>query len=246
MAKSKKKGSRGGKGKKKPPVKATLTNRPKKHGLWSNDSMLWAMKAVQDGRMGINRAALEFAVPPTTLKDRIAGRVTHGTSVGPKPYLDREEEKELVDFLLKCSKMGYGKTRGEVLKIVEATMMKKGKKAGRISQGWWAGFRRRWPQLSLRKGDPFPVALEKMTHRDVFENYFDLLNETLEEYDLTDKPAQIYNCDESGMPLEHKLPKTITEKGTKKVRQITSGNKTQITVLGCGSRYWTCVFWKAV
>ena len=37
------------------------------------------------------------------------------------------------------------------------------------------------------------------------------------------------------MPLEHKLPKTISLKGSKKVRQITSGNKTQITVLGCVS-----------
>ncbi len=37
------------------------------------------------------------------------------------------------------------------------------------------------------------------------------------------------------MPLEHKLPKTISEKGAKEVRQITSGNKTQITVLGCAS-----------
>ena len=37
------------------------------------------------------------------------------------------------------------------------------------------------------------------------------------------------------MPLEHKLPKTISLKGTKKVRQITSGNKTQITILGCAS-----------
>ena len=61
-----------------------------------------------------------------------------------------------------------------------------------------------------------------------------------------DKPAQIYNCDESGMPLEHKLPKTIAAKGTKKVRQRSSGNKTQknskknlkktqIIVLACAS-----------
>ena len=62
-----------------------------------------------------------------------------------------------------------------------------------------------------------------------------MLEETLEEYNLKDKPAQIYNCDESGMPLEHKLPKTISLKDSKKVRQITSGNKTQITVLGCVS-----------
>ena len=52
----------------------------------------------------------------------------HGTNTGRKPYLSLEEEKELVEFLLKCSKMGYGKTRGEVMKIVEATMQKKGMK----------------------------------------------------------------------------------------------------------------------
>ena len=42
-----------------------------------------------------------------------------------------------------------------------------------------------------------------MTTHGVFESYFNMLEETLEEYNLKDKPAQIYNCDESGMPLEH-------------------------------------------
>ncbi len=56
---------------------------------------------------------------------------------------------------------------------------------------------------------------KKMTTRNVFESYFEMLKETLEKYDLTNKPAQIYNCDESGMSLEHKLPKTITLKGVK-------------------------------
>ena len=64
-----------------------------------------------------------------------------------------------------------------------------------------------------------------MTTHGVFESYFNMLEEMLEEYNLKDKPAQIYNCDESGMPLEHKLPKTISQKGSKKVRQITSGIK---------------------
>ena len=53
-------------------------------------------------------------------------------------------------FLVDCSKMGYGKTRGEVLKIVEVTMKKKGRQLeGSISQGWWCRFRDRWPELSL-------------------------------------------------------------------------------------------------
>ncbi len=48
--------------------------------------------------MGVNRAALEFGVPRTTLKDRIAGRVVHGTNIGPRKYLSLEEEQELVNF----------------------------------------------------------------------------------------------------------------------------------------------------
>ncbi len=85
----------------------------------------------------------------------------------------------------------------------------------------------------MRKGDAFSLAREKMTNPEVFKNYFELLKETLLEYNLMDRPSQIYNCDESGMPLEHKLPRIISAKGAKKIRQITSGNKTQITILGC-------------
>ena len=101
-------------------------------------------------------------------------------------------------------------------------MQKKGMKNCRISPGWWSAFCKHWPQISLRKGDSFPIAREKMTTHGVFESYFNMLEETLEEYNLKDKPAQIYNCDKSGMPLEHKLPKTISLKGSKKVRQITA------------------------
>ena len=52
------------------------------------------------------------------------GRVVHGTKSGPKPYLTHEEEQKLVEFLINCSKMGYGKTRGECLNIVEAIVKK--------------------------------------------------------------------------------------------------------------------------
>ena len=52
------------------------------------------------GKMGVNRATLEFKVLLTTLKDRVLGRVVHGSNMGPKPYLNNKEKKELVDFLL--------------------------------------------------------------------------------------------------------------------------------------------------
>jgi len=44
-----------------------------------------------------------------------------------------------------------------------------------------------------------------------------------------EKPELIYNVDESGMPLEQQSPRVRVKKG----RYCTSGNKSQITIVGC-------------
>ena len=62
---------------------------------------------------------------------------------------------------------------------------------------------------------------------------FAMLKKTLLENNLMNKLAQIYNVDESGMPLDHCPPKVISEKGQKKVCSRTSGNKSQITFIAC-------------
>ena len=59
-----------------------------------------------------------------------------------------------------------------------------------------------------------------MTTYLVIKDYSDLLDETLTKYKLTDKPAQIYNCDESGMPPEFKLLKIIAGKGPKRYDSV--------------------------
>ena len=76
--------------KRRAPEDERKTNRLKKYKKWSEESMRGAVKCVMNGRMGVNRAA----VPRTTLKDRIAGRVVHGTPSGPQPYLTPEEVTE--------------------------------------------------------------------------------------------------------------------------------------------------------
>lgn len=48
--------------------------------------------------MGVNKAALEYGVPKTTLKNRIAGRIINEENIGPKPYLTPKKKKFLIEW----------------------------------------------------------------------------------------------------------------------------------------------------
>lgn len=196
------------------------SNRPRKLKKWSNESMLLAINAVRDGTMSSNMAARTFDVPPSTLKDRISGRVKHGTKSGPIPYLDEAEEKELVDFLIKSAAMGYGKTKREVFSILERTLKKKGKFHDHFNgEGWWIRFMIRHPKLSLRCTDSLSRVRVKAVTKENMDNYFLLLKQTLTDNNLLDKPSYIYNMDETGMPLDHKQPKQQEMKRVEKQRR---------------------------
>ena len=98
--------------------------------------MIAAMNAVKGGGH-IKRAAEEHGVPVSTLRDRISGRVVHGTKPGPGPYLSSTEEAELSSFLQPCSKVGYGRTRTDVMGIARSVAAKKGiLKGSKFTQGW--------------------------------------------------------------------------------------------------------------
>ena len=83
------------------------------------------MKAAEDDSP-INQAAREHGVPKTTLKDRISGWVTHRAKPGPKPYLTSSEEDEFSSFIKESAKVGYGKTRKDVMLLAEHVAKDKG------------------------------------------------------------------------------------------------------------------------
>ena len=74
------------------------------------------MKSMQEGKFGVNKAALQHDVPPTTLKDRPSGNAQHGTKPDPLPYLNEAEEKELSLFITIC---GSAKTHKDVMRIAQ-------------------------------------------------------------------------------------------------------------------------------
>ena len=142
--------------------------------------------------------ARTYNVPASTFKDRLSGRVKHGTNPGPAPYLTSSEEDELAAFLIRLSEMGLGKTKREVLVIVQRVLEKKSTDSFNW-EGWWLWFKPRHPTLSLRSADPLSRVRANALTEENMKGYFALLEKTLNDHDLRNKPARIYNMDESGM-----------------------------------------------
>ena len=85
--------------------------------------------------------------------------------------------------------------------LVQQTLKDKGLDV-RVSNGWWESFKRRNPKLALRTAEPLSYARMIAGNPDVLNYYYDLLENTLVENDLVDKPSQIFNTDETGLPLD--------------------------------------------
>ena len=210
---------------------APIPLRPAKYKSWTEDNMARAITAVLDG-VSIRSASELYNVPKSTLGDRISGRVLPGSKSGPQPYLSEQEENELATFLCRSAAIGYGRTRSEVISIVERILLSRGIDK-RVSSGWWESFITRNPQLVMRTPAALSNVRSMASDRDSLDKYFDILEDTMEENCLTDQPFLIFNMDETGLALEPKPLKTVTLKGCKHPSAVTSGTKQQITVVGC-------------
>ena len=202
-----------------------------KYRLWDDVSLMNAMAEVENGT-SIRRAGEMFNIPPSTLHDHVTGRISHGARSGPTPYLSNEEEEELASFLIQTAKIGYPHTKAQVLSIVQHIIDKKGI-ISTVTNGWWERFRGRHSNLTLRSAVPLSLARAMATDPAVVDRYFDILEESLRSNNILNKPAFIYNCDETGLPLNPPCHKVIDQRGAKNPSYVTGGDRSQITVLGC-------------
>ena len=71
------------------------------------------------------------------------------------------------------------------------------------------------------------------TDKEVLNQYFDILENTLKKNHIFNNPARIFICDETGLPLNPKSAKVACSHGSKTVSCVTGEGKAQITVLAC-------------
>ena len=90
-----------------------------KRKQWTDPQMVSTLDTVLTKQLPAKKTARMYRVPLSTPKDRLSGRVIHGVKPGPTPYLASQEEKYLADHLILSGMVGYGKTRRDVMNLVE-------------------------------------------------------------------------------------------------------------------------------
>lgn len=202
-------------------------------GGYTAGAMQEALQAVEQGGTSIRSAAKRFNVARSTLHDHVSGKVKEGAARGPPTYLTEVEEEELASFFLRCANIGYGHTLEQALALVQGIIDSKGIKK-EVTRGWWQKFCRRHSSVALCTAVPLSVVRAMATDRDVLDRYFTMLLDTFAANKVLQKPTQIFNCDETGMPLGATNRRVVASVGSS-ASCITSNSKLQITVLACVS-----------
>ena len=107
--------------------------------------------------------------------------------------IEPAEEVELSEYFLKAAKIGYGKTRRDVLGIAESVAKSKGMlpEGSRISTGWWKRFLERNPVLSLRRGDATAGVRMDAINAVTIQQYYSLLRDVYDQHDFESHPERV-------------------------------------------------------
>ena len=199
-----------------------------------------AVEMVKGGEMSLRRASEVYFVPYSTLRDRVTGRIDVEARPGVDTVLTLEEEIRLKDYVIACSELGVGKSRDQVRELAymiiyrdptrshHAERWLKNKAAGK---DWYYGFMARHSELSLRTPEKLSKNRARMTNQAVLTQFYDILGPYLNEKD----PGLIWNCDECGVPLDFRPRKVVASRKARSIWSINSGDKTNITIMGCGA-----------
>ncbi len=114
-----------------------------------------AVSDVQTGCLSYRKAAQQYGIPKSTIRDHVTGLVEIGRRSGPRPVLSKEEEEAIVQWLIKMARIGYGRSKEQVKDTVKRILDKDGRRIelfsdNRPGRDWWYCFLRRHPQLATR------------------------------------------------------------------------------------------------
>lgn len=202
---------------------------------YTQEDLEIAEQKIKDKKLTYAAASQEYGIPTSTLSDRVLNKARKiSNTLGRATAIPKEHENRLVNSLRVLEKWGWGLSREEVLDITQDFINKNGLNVpfnnGRPGPDWFITFCQRH-NLSIKKPQPVEYLRKKMTDPFIINEYFNLLEQTLQELNLTDDPKRIWNLDETSLCLDPTRTKVVGAKGAACTRTTFGSAKENITVL---------------
>ncbi|CAH2097797.1 unnamed protein product [Euphydryas editha] len=203
-------------------------------GSYSKETLSEAVREVQSGRMSGYAASQKYGVPRMTIMDHVNRKRGISKTLGRNTALSPDIERNLATSLHTMEKYGFALSRKEVLQMVGDYVKKNTLitpfKNGIPRKDWFLAFRKR-QGLSLKKPQGIEYARKTAIDPFIVFPYFDLLEKTIRELNLTDKPEAIWNIDETSFSKDPAKTKVVGAKGHAATRVISSPGRDNTTVL---------------
>lgn len=202
---------------------------PTRKSNYNPEYLLSAVKAVKSGKLSIRKASEQYAVPYTTLNDKLKEKYKY--KIGGQPALSNSEEKSLVEGLLCCAKWGFPLRNNDVKDIVQAYLNRAGRiekrfRDNRPGHEWVKCFLKRNKELTVRVSENVKRARAAVTRETVID-YFKNLEVTLSGV----PPSNIINYDETNFCDDPGQVKVIVKRGSRHPERIVDSSKSSISVM---------------
>ncbi len=175
---------------------------------------------------------------------RIKGRVPEDAKYGGTTVLTEGEENRLSKYIIQLGEIGCPWTDKDLGNAVKSILDADGRqnpfKNNYPGRSWFDGFFARHPEISHRKGQGVHKAGAGVT-KEMLHNWFDgfakyITENTEEGMSILNDPRRLSNADETGCRLKGdtgRVQPFLVKRGQKQVYVTQSGDKQQITVVGC-------------
>ena len=203
---------------------------------YGTDQLKEAVNQVSNGVLSVRQASSQFGIPKSTIQDEVSGVSPIDKKPGRPTAIPLEIESKIVAAVKEASKRGLGISRKQLLVRTGVLCQRMGIAAFKNktpSKDWWNGVRKRHPELTLRKPEKLGASRARMTNPVVVNNYFACLGNVLDALCLKEKPAQVWNCDETSKTFQHNPTRVIADKAARNTVGKVADNRDNITIMTC-------------
>lgn len=181
--------------------------------------------AIRDVELGKSKSSVSkrYSIPKRTLCRYVEQQHSTGGSVKVDlrhlgnfvPILSKQQESRLEEIIIHMSECGYGLTSKDVrnlaFQFAESSNINhpfdREKKCAGLA--WYIGFRRRHPNLALRKPELTSMARSAGFNREAVNLFYDNLGRIYEENQYS--PDRIWNADETGISTVRKISQNCNQ-----------------------------------